>query len=189
MTISHTQYDAFSSDYNVSKAQKEFQFYIKEVDSDYERVHQWLKQDIENKVQAARGRIDVFRRNLAMYKGIQYRSYESRDNIRDDNLSLRNPRMCINYVYDMVEQKVAQRARNKPGIAFIPHNQDEWKDITNSKTAKMLCDYKAKELDLDGKFSESDKISFLQGMAMLDIGYTDGDVSYRVWRPDELYFQ
>ncbi len=189
MSISHTQYDPFSSDYNVSSAQKEFQFYIKEHGNDYERVHSWLKTDIENKAQASRGRIDVFRRNLAMYKGIQYRSYESRDNIRDDNLSIRNPRMCINYIYDMVEQKVAQRARNKPGIAFIPHNQDEYKDITNSKTAKILCDYKAKECDLDGKFSEMDKISFLQGMSIIEVGYADDDVKYRVWRPDELFFQ
>ena len=189
MTVSHTQYDPFSSDYNVSKAQKEFQFHIREFGNDFEKAHSWLKQDIENKIQSARGRIDVYRRNLAMYKGIQYRSYESRDNIRDDNLSLRNPRMCINYIYDMVEQKVAQRARNKPGIAFIPHNQDEYKDTINAKTAKILCDYKAKECDLDGKFSEIDKISFLQGMGMLDVGYDGSDVTYRTWRPDELFFQ
>lgn len=189
MTIAHTQYDAFSSDYNVSKAQKEFQYYVKEEGTNYERIHGWLKQDIENKVTSSRGRIDVFRRNLAMFKGIQYRSYESRDNIRDDNLSLRNPRMCINYVYDMVEQKVAQRARNKPGIAFIPHNQDEWKDITNAKTAKILCDYKAEEADLAGKFSECDKISFIMGTVSLMTDYHSDDVQYRVWRPDELYFQ
>lgn len=189
MTISHTQYDPFSSDYNVSGSQKEFQFYIKEHGNDFIKAHQWLMTDIQNKIQASRGRVDVYRRNVAMYKGIHYQSGESRDNVRNDVTSIRNPRMCINYIYDMVEQKVAQRARNKPGIAFIPHNQNEWKDITNAKTAKMLYDYKAKECDLDGKFSEADKISFLQGMASIEVGYADGDVKYRVWRPDELFFQ
>jgi hypothetical protein len=204
MTISHTQYDPFNSDYNTSGSQKEFWAYLEEQGPNYEVIQKWLKCDIENKIQASRGRIDIFRRNLAMYKGIQYRSYESRDNIRDDNLSLRNPRMCINYIYDMVEQKVAQRARNKPGIAFIPHN-NEWKDIINSKTAKMLCDFKATELDLTGKFSACDKISFLQGTTFLMIDWDRfagkvhpqsqdgsvmvGDVMCRAWRPDELFLQ
>lgn len=191
MTISHTQYDAFSSDYNVSKAQKEFAFHVAEFGTSFEKAHSWLKQDIENKIQSSRGRIDIYRRNLAMFKGIQYRSYESRDNIRDDNISIRNPKMCVNYVYDMVEQKVAQRARNKPGITFIPHNQDEWKDISNAKTAKILCDFKAKELDLNGKISECDKISFLQGTSFLDVGYDihKDDISLTTFRPDELFFQ
>jgi len=166
--IDHMQYDPFTSDYAISKMQPPFQYYDKKDDED--GAHQWLLADVMNKIEASRGRITIFRRNFALFKGIHYRTNESRDNVRDDVVSTRNPRMCMNFIQENVEAKCSKRSRVRPGIAFIPNN-DEWKDEVNAKCAKMLTDFRMEQIDFDTIMSWCDKYSFLMGSAFATVGW------------------
>lgn len=158
-----TYLDLFGENYDMYEEHENNNKFFTIKNSSYDEKLKWLTEDIKTKFNAASSRIEMYRKYEALFKGIHYKSMDYRRNENDDSYSgTKQPRMAVNFVQEMVETKVSQRARTKPGFAVIPNN-DEIDDINNATTVKMLLDNRAQEIDLDGKFSTGDRLNFMRG--------------------------
>lgn len=129
----------------------------------------WLKIMMENKKISAQPRIRNWRDNVALYKGIHYRTQEVRNqDFRRDmgDRTIRNPKVVVNHVYNMVETKVAKMSRFRPSVAVLPIN-DEWDDKCNTKTVKMLVDNRWYEVDIDKFLREGQRACYIYGTAFV----------------------
>jgi len=136
---------------------------------DEEEKLKWLKMDFDNKKKMADPRIRTYREQIALYKGIHYRSQETRgqDFRRDSgDRSIRNPKIVVNHTYDMVESKTAKLTRFRPAIAVLPANM-EYHDKQNAKLVKTLVDNRWYEVDIDKYFRDQQKGSYIYGEAYL----------------------
>lgn len=143
---------------------------------DEKEVLKWLNKDFDNKVKKADSRIRIYREQLALYKGIHYRSQETRNqDFRRDSgdRSVRNPKVVVNHIYDMVENKTAKMSRFRPAIAVLPQNADEYNDKILSKTYKMLVDTRWQEVDIDGFFRELQRTAYIFGEAYIKTYWND----------------
>lgn len=166
---------------------------------------EWLNKDIKDKIDRARNRLLRIREIESLYKGI---SYSQKSKVKE-------AKVFVNFVNEMVEAKVSQRSRFKPSIVVLPNN-DEISDINNAQSCKQVLDCKSQEMDFEKIFSDGDKIQFLRGesyswvlwdpsiggihpeyQALLDEGLkipgkTDpmrGDVTIKVLGPDRSFPQ
>lgn len=129
-------------------------------------VLKWLNKDFSNKIKKAEPRIRVYREQIALYKGVHYRSQETRNqDFRRDSgdRSIRNPKVVVNHIYDMVENKTAKMSRFRPSIAVLPNNPDEYHDKVQSKTYKMLVDTRWQEVDIDSYFRDVQRGAYIFG--------------------------
>jgi hypothetical protein len=133
---------------------------------DPKELLRWLNNDIQDKANRQKSRLQRIRQIEAYFKGINYRSPSDRngkDNILGTNNNKpRDAKIFVNFVNEMVEAKVSQRARFKPAIAILP-GVDEIEEKNNAETWKQVIDCKAQELDFETIFSNGDKIQFLRG--------------------------
>jgi len=158
-----TYLDLFCENYDMYEEHENKHKFFTIADKPLDEKLKWLEEDIKTKFNAASSRIEQYRKYEALFKGIHYKSMDYRRNENDDSYSgTKQPRMAVNFIQEMVETKVSQRARQKAGIAVIPNN-DEIVDINNARTVKMLLDNRAQEIDLDGIFSTGDRMNFLRG--------------------------
>ena len=132
---------------------------------DEEGTLQWLNKNFLDKKQASLSRMQTYRRYHSLYKGIHWRYSDTRDTNRDaDNantgaFSRRKPKQVVNFVWDMIEARVAQMARLKSNIAVLPQH-DEQSDINNAKGCKLLLDQRARSLELDDIHDDADRIKY-----------------------------
>ena len=173
-----TYLDLFGENYDMYEEHENKHKFFTIANAPIDEKLKWLTEDIKTKFNAASSRIEMYRKYEALYKGIHYKSMDYRRNENDDSYSgTKQPRMAVNFIQEMVETKVSQRARVKPGYAVIPNN-DEIDDINNATTVKLLLDNRSQEIDLDGKFSTGDRMNFLRGESFTFVEWdeTSGDV-------------
>lgn len=136
-----------------------------------EDLLRWLKTMMENKKLTAQPRIRNWRDNVALYKGIHYRTQEVRNqDFRRDmgDRTIRNPKVVVNHIYNMVETKVAKMSRFRPAVAVLPIN-DEWDDKCNVKTVKMLVDNRWYEVDIDGVLRNGQRAVYIYGTSFIKV--------------------
>lgn len=150
---------------------KEFQF---RDNKDEEGTHQWLKDNFYANEKQSHSRKITYRRNQALYKNIHYSSYDSRESDRDRDIEFsdRRPRHSVNFVFEMVERRVAQMARLGVNIALIPHN-DEQSDKNNARSCKLMLDNRAEELDLKDRLEKGDRVENLLGASLYYIPWDE----------------
>ena len=133
-------------------------------DTSHEGTLDWLSEYFEAQVRMSQSRHITYRNFMNLFKGIQHRGSDTRDNNRyAEDFSRRKPKMVINFIYEMLDQKVSKASRMKAGIAAIPNN-DEQNDVNNARACKLLLDNRSAEIDLDGLFQERDRLKYLMGM-------------------------
>ena len=158
-----TYLDLFGENYDMYEEHENKHQFFTVKDKPLDEKLQWLVNDIKVKFNSASSRIEMYRKYEALFKGIHYKSMDYRRNENDDSYSgTKQPRMAVNFCQEMVEAKVAQRTRFKPGIAVIPNN-DEITDTNNTRTVKMLLDNRAQEIDIEKIFADGDRMNFLRG--------------------------
>lgn len=136
-----------------------------------EELLAWLKDSLDNLKKINLPRVQIWRENMALYKGIHYKSQDIRssDYRRDTgDKTVRNPRIVINHVFNMVETKVAKMSRFKPAIAVIPNN-NEWFDKCNTKTVKILVDSRWHEADMDELVRHLQRASYVFGHSYMKV--------------------
>ncbi len=156
-------YDSLSDErYGIGNYNKKpFQF----IDHGSEKeVKDWLVQDIAEKTERAHKRIEKYRAYDALYKGLHYYAVTGEEKI----VGTKTPKVFVNFFHEMVEAKVAQRARVKPSIAVIPNN-DETSDENTAKASEKMLKSRAQEINLDGIITDSDRTEFLRGESYLHI--------------------
>lgn len=143
---------------------------IWEVDLDNEdELLKWLDKDFQNRQYIMEPKLRTQNENLALYKGIHYRSQETRSNDfrrNEGERSTRNPKIVVNHVYDMVETKTAKLNRFKPAISVIPNN-NEWEDKINAKVGKKLIDARWRAVNIDAIIRDLQRACFINGEAYI----------------------
>ena len=179
MAIQDNFYDPFN-DYNATQVVEPYQH--QEFDRDESSILSWLQQNNVALQNASSQRMSMYSRYNAMYK-----------NLRDGQSSgfAEYPDMLhhrINKVYLLIEDRIAQNARLKHNLEFIPTN-DEQKDIENAKLCKMLYDAFADESDLEGMHQSADRVCMKYGTTLIYVGWSEllGDSPDKLLKLKEMY--
>lgn len=111
----------------------------------------WLKGERDYLTGEAQARVQTMRRNLALYKGIQYQEMETRIDARD-RASDRNSfvrKIVANHLFDLTKNRASRLVKFRPAVAILPTN-DELEDKIAAKSCKMLLDHIWYENDFEG---------------------------------------
>lgn len=141
----------------------------------------WLNAELGYLEQENEPRIRVMRRNLALYKGVQYQELESRIDARDrgnDRAQVVRKIVC-NHLYDLAKNRASRLIKFKPAVAILPTN-DELSDKVAAKVTKQLLDHIWYTQDFEGKIqSQLVTNALVMGEAYLLIDWceTKGDLS------------
>ncbi|RLA65478.1 MAG: hypothetical protein DRQ88_09360 [Epsilonproteobacteria bacterium] len=170
MTISHESFDEYRSSENLGEYQEIMPFPFRkdetllgsakggsDVQMEPLTTLEWLNMAFENRLRLAESRLYVYRRYHALYKGIHWRSQDTRDSNRDIEESIRKPKMVYNFIQEMVQAKMSQRGKNKVAIAVVPQTSEQT-DLNNARAAKLLLDNRAEKIDLDNIITRGDQV-------------------------------
>lgn len=94
------------------------------------------------------------RKNLALYKGVQYQDMEARIDARDrgaDRSGFMRKMVC-NHLYDLTKNRASRLIKFKPAVAVLPAN-DEFQDKVAAKSCEMLLEHINYTNDFDGRIS------------------------------------
>lgn len=141
-------------------------------DTSEEATLEWLNENFDRKLQAAQSRLETYKRYQAYYKGIFWREFNTNRRFGDDFFGneRRKPKMSVNFIYDKVEDRVAQMDRISTAITLIPmHNEQS--DINNARACSMLLKARGEELDIHTIENEADKTKFLFGTSFTYVGW------------------
>lgn len=105
-------------------------------------VLRWLNAEVQFLITRSEERIRKQRRNLALYKGIQYETQELRQDRRDigESRSAVFKKIVANHLYDLTKNRVSRLIKYKPAVAILPTN-DEFSDKVSAKMTKALLDH------------------------------------------------
>jgi hypothetical protein len=173
MSINYTGWDSFDSEGDIAISNQKPLWSI-DIEDDKELL-KWCVTDFEAKQLRMRPKIKFFREWLALYKGIHYRSQDTRtaDFRNDTETSTRVPKIVVNHIYDMIETKTSRMSRYRPAIAVLPQNI-EWSDKINAETVKTLVDSRWYEVDMDSILRDTQRNAFIYGMCYVS----------PVWNPE-----
>lgn len=113
-----------------------------EDEANEKNILEWLKGERDYIASEDRDRVRVMRRNLALYKGIQYQELESRIDARDRaaDRSQFMRKIVANHLYDLTKNRASRLVKFRPAVAILPTN-DELEDKLAAKSSKMLLDH------------------------------------------------
>lgn len=126
------------------------------IDLDDERnekeILKWLTAELDFLEHENEPRIRIQRRNLALYKGIQYQESEARaenrDRAADRSTFLR--KIVANHLFDLTKNRASRLIKFRPAVAILPTN-DELQDKLSAKACKGLLDHIWYEQDFEGQ--------------------------------------
>lgn len=138
-----------------------------------EATHEWLNNRFEWEYEKAFPRFIMYRRYINMYKNLD--EYEGdgmmRTATRDRAMAgsaAKKPRIKDNFIFGYTEQRVAQVAKKKIALTFIPRVQNSQKDINASKATKLLVKARYEEMDMDGQMIKMDRTTYLLGHSFFE---------------------
>lgn len=122
-----------------------FELPLNETDKDSEKkVHTWLMTQLSYLQYMNRDRHRVVLKNLALYKGEQYKNLDRRDGSRDNpngrSKSKGPEKIVMNELFDLAKSRISKLLKYKPAVAILPSN-DEWEDGVSAKMTKMWLDH------------------------------------------------
>jgi len=139
-------------------------------------VHKWLTGELNFLKEISTERIRRMKRNLALYRGIQYETQDVRQDRREEgvNRSRAFPKIVVNHLFDLTQNLVSRLVKFKPAVAVLP-TSDEFEDKVSAKITDSLLKHIWYIKDFDGDItSEVTKIAKILGEAYLFI----------TWNPD-----
>lgn len=106
------------------------------------QILDWLKGEIGFLTQRNQERYQEIKKNLQLFKNIQYQVQDlSRSTVeRRETKSASMQKISVNHLGDVTKSRVARLVKYKPGIVFLPAN-DEYQDKISAKTTKSLLDH------------------------------------------------
>lgn len=141
-------------------------------DKTEEGTLRWLNSRFEWAYEKAFPRFVMYRRYLNMYKNLEEHEGDglmrtaSRD--RMSSGGGKKPRIKDNFIYGYTEQRVAQVAKKKISLTFIPRVQNSQKDINASKATKLVVKARYEEMDMDGLMIKMDRTTYLLGHSFFE---------------------
>jgi len=114
-------------------------------------VLNWVVGEAEYLEHINEDRIRLQRRNLALFKGVQYQDLEARVDNRDragDKAQYLRKLVC-NHLFDLTKNRAGRLIKFKPAVAILPTN-DQAEDKFAAKACKGLLDHIWYEHDFEG---------------------------------------
>lgn len=105
-------------------------------------LHKWLNQSFDALQSQGQARRQQQRQNLAAYRGINYRRQPASvgdQEARGVGRRVRNPRIVVNHMLDMVEQHVSRMTKFRPAVEAQPASDDH-DDRMTAKVADELIE-------------------------------------------------
>lgn len=151
MSSNHTFYDELNSDRNYAQPTKPLWTFDLDDPKQEKDILKWLTAELDFLEHENEPRIRIQRRNLALYKGIQYQESEARaenrDRAADRSTFLR--KIVANHLFDLTKNRASRLIKFKPAVAILPTN-DELGDKLSAKSCKGLLDHIWYEQDFEG---------------------------------------
>lgn len=134
---------------------------------------EWLNNDLNDKYDSKKDRLEYISRIEKMYEGEVYDAGPRFTGINDlDESTTRRPSSIFNYMNNMTEAKMSQRAKNKAAIQVIPAQAD-LEDENKAEAVKSVLTAKAQEVDIDTLASAGDKSNFITGCSYTYIPWNE----------------
>lgn len=174
MTTSYS-FDDLNSETNYAQPQKPL-FAIGLDDPRNEKeILRWLNAELDYLEKENEQRIRIQRRNLALYKGIQYQESEARaenrDRAADRSTFLR--KIVANHLFDLTKNRASRLIKFRPAVAILPTN-DELQDKLSAKACKGLLDHIWYENDFEGMIQlQLATHAMIMGESYLFIGWDE----------------
>ncbi len=112
-------------------------------EDDEELILKWLLSELDHLQYVNRDRFRGIHRNLALYKGLQYREQSLRIENRDNGVSEKSKlmeKLVLHHLYDLSKSRVSKLLKYKPAVAILP-TTDEWEDDVAAKMTKAWLDH------------------------------------------------
>ena len=144
-------------------------------------ILEWLKAERDYIESESRDRVRNARKNLSLYKGIQYQDTEVRTDARtrgDDRTSFIR-KIVSNQLYTITKDRVARLVKYRPAVAILPTN-DELEDKLAAKMTKMLLDHIWYEQDFEGSLQialATYEMDMGESYLLVDWDSNKGDIS------------
>lgn len=148
-----TDYSAFDDAAGDSYQKPSGPIWQYNLDSDSDtQVHRWLVQEKNYLEKENEDRVRLARRNLALYKGIQYQELETRLDGRDRGADRATyiRKIVANHLYDLTKNRASRLIKYRPAVAVLPTN-DEFEDKVAAKMSKYLLDHIWYVEDFEGR--------------------------------------
>jgi hypothetical protein len=171
-----SSFDIWASDsQDIKRADKPLWSINLEDPANEKKILEWLNSEFDFLRKESQDRIREVQKNIALYKGIQYLSQETRQSNRDreGDRSRLTQKIVVNHLYDLTQQKLSRIVKYKPDVVIIPTN-DEFRDKVAAKVSKALWDHVSYINNLDQKVGEIVLMRYICGEAYLHI-YWDFD--------------
>lgn len=152
-----TNYDAFAESQGESYQKPQGPIWQFNLDSDSDtEIHRWLIAEKNYLEKESEDRIRLSRRNLALYKGIQYQELETRLDGRDRGADRSTfiRKIVANHLYDLTKNRASRLIKYRPAVAVLPTN-DEFQDKVAAKLCKYLLDHIWYVEDFEGRLQLS----------------------------------
>lgn len=108
--------------------------------NDKDKLLNWLNNNLDQLKKASTPRFANMRANLAVYKGIQYKTQDSRTgDHRTENIT-KSPRLISNFTYEFTENKVNNITQIKPAVEVVPPTSD-YQDKIAAKATDLLIQH------------------------------------------------
>jgi hypothetical protein len=135
----------------------------------------WLIAEKNHLEKESRDRVQDSRKHIALYRGLQYFSQETRMSRRDreESTSKYKQKVVVNHLFDLTEQKVARIVKFKPNVAVMPVH-DELEDRISAKVAKLAADHIGHAQKIDHKTQDAVRKALIIGEVY----------SFVEWNPD-----
>ena len=172
-------FDRWLDDEDLSAAPPKKPFWTIDIE-DEDEVKEWVSTAYDDLRQRGRPRVRMMRKNLAAYRGIQYRQGETRDGESASRRRAKNPRIIVNHLMEMVEQSVSRTTKFRPDIASEPASED-FEDQQIAKINDDLTDALWYRADIDSIYHRHNRQARIFGESYLvvrwnpDIGPYDKD--------------
>jgi hypothetical protein len=151
MSTTAYSFDDLNSDKVYSQPTKPIYAIDLDDPSNEKEILNWLQAELHFLEHENEPRIRIQRRNLALYKGIQYQESEARaenrDRAADRSTFLR--KIVANHLFDLTKNRASRLIKFKPAVAILPTN-DELQDKLSAKACKGLLDHIWYENDFEG---------------------------------------
>lgn len=174
MTTSYS-FDDLNTETNPAQPQKPLYAIGLDDPRNEKEILKWLLAELSFLERENEQRIRIQRRNLALYKGIQYQESEARaenrDRAADRSTFLR--KIVANHLFDLTKNRASRLIKFRPAVAILPTN-DELRDKLSAKACKALLDHIWYENDFEGTIQlQLATHAMIMGESYLFIGWDE----------------
>jgi len=145
-----------------------------------DNVLTWLNGEIGFLIDAGSERGSLIRRNIQLYRGIQYDNQDVRRDLRDRTVDRSRTirKIVVNHLFDLTQARISRLVKFRPAVAILPTN-NEFEDKQAADSTDMLLKHLWYINEFDAKISpRMAKIKSIMGEAYLWIDWDSnaGDI-------------